>query len=189
MWADFRGFKARIGCDMRKALCGLALLGCVLSTSEASAQFANRSVGLSPGFIKLFAPDVDFQIPITLDGSLYLEAGFDLFIHIPVAIFFWKVGPQGQLGYQYFGTGGQIGIRYLFLEESIRPYIGIDASLVVVVTDPATVYGGPGIVAGIDFFAADTFSIGPRVFFDLFFQLNNPVRAQLGGVVNFSVYF
>jgi outer membrane protein len=176
---------------MRKLLVGLAFAGCLLSTSEAHAQFANRSLGVSPGFMKLFAPDINWIVPITLDGSIYAENGFDIFIHVPVGIAsIVYLRPD----YITFAWGGQIGARYLFLEETIRPYVGVQGTVMFIVRDPAPVmfFGGIGLVAGIDFFASDTFSLGPRAFFDGFLGIEAGVvtwRAQLGGVLNFSVYF
>lgn len=177
---------------MRKALCGLALLGCVLSAPEAHAQFANRSLGISPGFHGLFAPDVSWMIPATLTGSIYAESGFDIFIHIPVGF----AGLKGRVPDPYLtlGWGGQVGARYLFLEESVRPWVGIQASVMFVLQDPDPLifYGGLGASVGIDFFATDTFSIGPRAFFDGFLGVREgraTWRAQLGGNLNLSVYF
>ena len=182
---------------MRKALLGVALLGCVFSTSEAHAQFANRSVGLSPGFFKLFAPDVNWMVPLTLDGSFYAENGFDIFVHAPVAISSIRaVDSTGAANPNYitFGWGLQIGARYLFLEESIRPYVGLQVSAIFILRDPNPVlfYAGPGVTGGVDFFASDTFSIGPRVFYDFFIGVADgqvTLRHQLGGALNFSVYF
>jgi outer membrane protein len=181
---------------MRKALLGVAFFGCVLSTSDAHAQFANKSLGISPGFIWMFSPDVNWVIPVTLDGSFYAENGFDIFLHVPVGITANKarIPVGGPPPYITFAWGLQVGARYLFLEESVRPWAGIEATVMFVLDDPNPVifYGGLGVTAGLDLFASDTFSVGPRVFFDGFLGVSGGVatwRAQLGGAFNLSVYF
>ena len=178
---------------MRKTLVSVAMLGCVLATSEAHAQFANKSLGVSPAFFKIFANDINWAIPLTIDGSFYIENGFDVFAHIPVAIFSTVYADPNtgtvNPSFLVFGTGAQLGVRYLFMEETIRPYLGLQASIMFVFTNPTTFFGGPGIVGGLDIFLSDTVSLGPRAFFDLFLELNRPVRYQVGGAVSISVYF
>jgi outer membrane protein len=192
---------------MRKALLGLAFIGGLLSTSAAHAQFANKSVGISPGFFGLFGPatanacpvcaEINWMIPLTLDASIYTENGFDIYAHAPVAVTSIKsVDSTGALNPNYitFGWGLQIGARYLFSEETIRPWVGLQLSGLFVVRDPNPVmfYAGPGAAVGVDFFVSDTFSLGPRAFFDFFLTFYDGkvyTRFMSGGAVNLSVYF
>jgi outer membrane protein len=190
---------------MRKTLVGLAFMGSLVLTTAAQAQFANRSVGISPGFFGLFGPpancaicaEINWAVPLTLDASFYAENGFDIYAHAPVAVVSIKsIDSTGNLNPSYitFGWGLQIGARYLFSEETVRPWVGLQLSGLFVVRDPNPVmfYAGPGLAAGLDLFVADTFSIGPRAFFDFFITVYDGrvyTRFQAGGAVSFSVYF
>lgn len=178
--------------DMRKLFGVTAVVG-LLFAGDASAQFANRSLGGGLGFIRLFgggAVGVDFAVPLTLEGTLYIENGFDVFAQIPLMIVSTTTTLPGEKGKLVFGTGGHLGVRYLFLEETIRPYVGAEIAGFVLITQPnALVFIGPGAVAGLDFFVADTVSIGARTFFDLFLELNASPRPALGGVFSVAAYF
>jgi outer membrane protein len=196
-----------MGDSMRKVLVGVAFFSCVLFSSASHAQFSNRSVGISPAFFGLFGPatanacpvcaEINWMIPLTLDASFYAENGFDIYAHAPVAITSIKsVDSQGNFNASYitFGWGLQIGARYLFSEETVRPWLGLQLSGIFVIRDPSPVmfYAGPGIAAGLDLFASDTFSIGPRAFFDFFVTFYDGkvyTRFQAGGAISFSVYF
>ncbi len=188
--------------DMRKTLGGLAAVLGMLVAGEADAQFANRSLGGGLGFVKILSTgcgsstscvQLDFAAPLTLEGSLYVENGFDVFLHVPVMIVKVSAGAAGTVTGEgfVFGTGGNLGVRYLFAEESIRPYLGIQLAGIVVLTTPEVgVLVGPGIIAGLDFFVTDTVSIGGRGFFNLFIQgLNVPVRPSFGGGIGVATYF
>jgi outer membrane protein len=167
----------------------------VLLAGEAHAQFANRSLGGGLGFVKFIGgagkAGVDFAAPLTLEGTLYIENGFDVYARIPLMIVQVVTGADTPTGKGLiFGTGGHIGIRYLFLEENIRPYVGVEVAGFVLITKPEVgVLVGPGVCAGLDFFVADTVSIGLRGNFDLFLQLNDPLHPAFGGAVNFAAYF
>jgi hypothetical protein len=50
-------------------------------------------------------------------------------------------------------------------------------------------YAGPGVGAGIDFFVADSISLGLRGTFDLYLTLNAPVLFSVGGGLNATTYF
>src|SRR5688500_9880773 len=96
-------------------------LGVLLCAGTAQAQFANRSLGLSVGYLSLENSDagVDSGVPIGIDASLYIENGFDLTANFQVMIL-------NQLDSQVVGVAPATGIRYLFSEESFRPYAGAD---------------------------------------------------------------
>lgn len=183
--------------DMRKMLGGwVAVLG-LLVAGEAHAQFANRSLGGGLGFVKLLggsslggSTGVDFAVPLTLEGTLYIENGFDIFAHIPIMLVNVTSGAATPSGAGLvFGTGGHLGVRYLFMEETLRPYAGLEIAGFVLITKTTVVFVGPGVVVGVDYFVADTVSIGARGFFDLFIELNVPVRPAFGGGASVAVYF
>ena len=183
--------------DMRKTLGGLLAVVGMLVATEAHAQFANRSLGGGLGFVKLLggsslggATGVDFAVPLTLEGSLYIENGFDIYAHVPIMLVSVTSGAATASGAGLvFGTGGHLGVRYLFLEETVRPYVGLEIAAFVLITKTTVVFAGPGVVAGIDYFVADTVSIGARGFFDLFIELNVPIRPAFGGGASVAVYF
>lgn len=177
---------------MRKLLPFAVVAVVVLASSPARAQFANRQLGLGVGFTKFSNSGLgglDFTVPLTLEGGLYVENGFDLYLRIPL-MFVRSVS-----GVINFGLGGQLGARYLFLEETIRPWVGAHLSFTYLfrgdVGNDANAIFGPGINAGCDFFVTDTVSIGPRLFFDLYVALNtpSPLRPAFGGVVAVNTYF
>lgn len=169
----------------------LAVLGLALLSAPARAQFANRQLGIGVGFTKFTnsgLSGLDFTVPITLEGGLYVENGFDLYLRIPL-MFVRSIS-----GLINFGLGGQLGGRYLFLEETIRPWLGAHLSFTYLFRGEGSegnAIFGPGLNGGVDFFVADTLSIGPRVFFDLYVALNtpNPFRPSFGGVVSINTYF
>ncbi len=183
--------------DMRKTFVGwIAVVGLLVGGS-AQAQFANRSLGAGIGFIKLFggstqgtATGVDYAVPLTIEGSLYIENGFDVFAHIPLMLVSVTRGASTPSGAGLiFGTGGHLGVRYLFSEETLRPYVGLELAGFVLLTSSPVVFVGPGVVGGLDYFIADTVSIGARGFFDLFIELNVPLRPAVGATVSVAVYF
>ena len=110
--------------DMRKTFGGwVAVLG-LLVAGSAHAQFANRSLGGGLGFVKLLggsslggSTGVDFAIPLTLEGSLYIDSGFDIYLRIPVMLTESPTGAATASGRgQVYGSGGSLGVRYLLLE-------------------------------------------------------------------------
>ena len=126
---------------MCKTLGGLiAVLG-MLVAGEAQAQFANRSLGGGLGFVKLLGGGslgVDFAAPLNLEGSLYIENGFDVFVQIPLMLVSVAQGAATPSGAGLvFGTGGHLGVRYLFSEETIRPYVGLELAGFVLLTASA----------------------------------------------------
>lgn len=183
--------------DMRKQIGGWVVVLGMLMAGSAHAQFANRSLGAGLGFIKLFGgttragvTGIDFAVPLTLEGSLYIENGFDIFAHVPLMLVNVTSGAATTSGAGLiFGTGGHLGVRYLFSEETLRPYVGLEAAAFVLLASTTVILGGGGVIAGIDYFVADTVSIGARGFFDLFIELNVAPRPAVGGALTVGVYF
>ncbi len=185
-----------------KVLCPLLLAFSLAwaSPAHASASFANRSLGLGLSGFKFIGDGdlVDFGLPISLEGSYYIDSGFVLFLNASVTFFYQRkfVLPGGEGGL-VLGGGGQVGLRYLFLEENIRPFVDLYAAVLGIGRDETLqgtgtapkVFGGPGVAAGVDFFVAESISVGPRAFVDLFITLNFPPRFALGGQVNVATYF
>ena len=173
---------------------GAVALVVTLWAPEALAQYANRSLGGGAGFIGLSGGDqnagLGYTVPIYLEGHLYIENGFDLFINIPGMIVYTDVGAgtttdKGLV----FGTGGDLGVRYLFLEENVRPWLGLYLTGLVVFRNPTTVLVGPGAALGLDYFINDSTSIGIRAFFNLYLELNASPTFGTGAAANVAFYF
>jgi outer membrane protein len=180
--------------DMRSRRFGWVVAVAVLTGSAAHAQFANKRIGFELGGMSFKDNEIKAGLLAQLEGSYYIENGFEVGLRVPFYLFFTV-----QSNRQLFGTGGQLYVRYLISEEALRPWVGVDLDVAVVLRppDPAfpdqqqTVFWGPGITAGLDYFLADTVSIGIRPFFTLYIALNNnqPVRPGFGGSAAVHFYF
>ena len=190
---------------MRKAvlLAALLIVALVSARAEASASFANRALGLDFAGFKIFGDSNLVQygiVPIGLQGAIYLDNGFEAVLRVQLMLFYQSnfVGSTGGGPGFIWGGGGQVGARYLFLEENIRPYaelhlavlgIGRSESTGTEATSAPAVFVGPGVALGVDFFVADSISLGARGFFDFFLTLNSPPRTALGGAITVATYF
>lgn len=192
---------------MRKTLPMVVAAVAVLAASECRAQsFGNKSLGLGAGFLGLNGGDrepVNWAFSATLEGELYIDSGFQAYLRIPFMLAHQSCCVTGSAAPLreglVIGTGGQLGVRYMFLEEAIRPYVGLHMSGLYFARDGATYADGsaltgnfqfgPGVCAGIDFFVAESISLGARGFFDLYIVLNAPVRFAGGGNLVVATYF
>ena len=185
-WAPFMG----------KSRFGLVLLLALVGGQEARAQFANRRIGFELGGFTFNDREVTAGLSVQLEGTFYIENGFDVGLRIPATLLLTR-----QANKQLFGTGGQLYARYLFSEETLRPYAGLAIYVLVIIrgSDPANpdsggnqqVFFGPQAFAGIQDFPIDTVSIGARGFFTLYFAVNNSnaIRPGGGGFLNVHFYF
>lgn len=174
----------------------------VLAASTAHAtSFANRGLGLGIGFMKIISDDStvpEFCVPLWLEGSYYAENGFDVYVRIPLALASVKVGAATASGAGLVvATGGQAGVRYLFMEETLRPFVSLHLSGIYVIR-PTGMGGidvgsnllvGPGVGAGVEYFVSDSISLQARGFFDWFIALNAPQRFSVGGTLTAATYF
>ncbi|MBL9037854.1 MAG: hypothetical protein JNG84_04995 [Archangium sp.] len=180
----------------------IAMLSAVMlaSSAWASASFANRSLGVSVSGFKLVSDSelIDWGVPISIEGGYYLDNGFEAFVRASFMFAYQRafVQANGEGGIVIAG-GGQVGLRYLFSEESLRPYVDLHFAGFYVSRD-ATLQGtgvapnglwGPGVSVGLDYFVGDSISIGGRAYVDLFIALNTPLRWALGGGLNVATYF
>ncbi len=191
---------------MRKTLklSMLLLAMCGATQALASASFANRSLGAGVSFIKIVGESslgTDWFVPISLEGGLYIDNGFEVFLRPQFFLAQATFGAPTPSGAGLvIGGGGQLGVRYLFLEESIRPYMGLHLSAIVLSRCPSTVpcsemqtqavaYPGAGVEVGSDFFVGESVSLGIRGLVDLYIQLNRPVMFGIGGGLYATTYF
>lgn len=171
---------------MRAFFVLLLLVVGVLFAPAAQAQFANRSIGLSAGYLSL-TPDagIDQGIPLSFDASLYIEGGFDFVASVPLMIL-----REPGTGRQVIGMAPSTGIRYLFSEESVRPYVEADLSYLHVFRPEGTTnFVGIGPSAGIDVFVGDTVSVGLRGVYTFYLALNTPVTSSFGALAGLKTYF
>lgn len=165
-----------------------ALLAALLWAAPASAQFANRSLGLTVGYMDIDDADrLDNGVPIGLMGSLYIENGFEAVAHFDVMILKEQIASGNK---QVVGIAPSIGVRYLFSEEQIRPYAGLDLSFLMTFRDAGVkAYFGLGPNLGIDFFVTSSVSLGVRAQYNLYLTLNAPVQNSIAGQVVAATYF
>lgn len=172
---------------MRRAFFALAAAVVSLAASPAQAQFANKSIGFSLGYMRLFNDQVpiDYGIPIGIEGSLYIENGFDVLAHFQA-----MVVNDRSTNTQLVGIAPTVGVRYLFSEESTRPYGGADVSFLHIfgTTQYANFVGlGPNV--GVDHFVSDSVTLGLRVQYNLYLGLNTPVEQSLGASALVATWF
>ncbi len=189
---------------MRKVvLLAPLLVGALLAPrADASASFANRSLGIDFAGFKITGDNglVDFGlVPLGLQGAVYLDNGFEAVLRVQLMLLYQLqfVGRPPGPGFVW-GGGGQVGARYLFLEESIRPYGELHLAVLGIgrvespdneASQAPAVFVGPGVALGVDFFVADSISVGGRGFFDLFLSLRAPPRTSFGGAITAATYF
>jgi outer membrane protein len=180
---------------MRKSGIRLVLFLALVAGTNAFAQFANKRIGFELGGLSFTDRELTFGLAAQLEGNIYIENGFDVGLRVPFILFFTR----GSETKQEFGTGGQLYVRYLFSEESLRPYVSVQLDVLVVIRGQVMgdmsanqiVFWGPGAALGLDYFVGDSVSIGARGFFTLYIALNNdqPIRPSGGGYANIAFYF
>jgi outer membrane protein len=180
------GYAARVRGTMRTLLCALGLAVALLGASPAHAQFANRSLGLSLGYMNFQqTAELEGGLFLGFDGSLYIENGFDL-VSLTKLTF-----PKDPLTRKrVVGVAPSLGIRYLFLEESFRPYAGSDISYLFVFRENRTdQYVGLGPNVGFDFFVGDSVSLGLRGQYNFYIALNEKTKTSLTLSAGAAAYF
>jgi outer membrane protein len=167
---------------MRPLLCVLFLL----SATSAHAQYANHSLGLSAGYMR-FAEDSQLEpgLFLGLEGSYYLDAGFELVSLTKLAL------PRDPVsGDRVLGLAPSAGLRYLFAEENVRPYLGTDVSyLMVFKTAGMQQYMGVGPNVGVDLFVGESTSLGARAQYNFYVRLNEPLQTSLTFSLGAATYF
>ncbi|MEN9796483.1 MAG: hypothetical protein RL653_179 [Pseudomonadota bacterium] len=170
---------------MRTLVLLAAFCSGLLFAPHAHAQFANRSIGLSAGYLRLGIDGLDWGVPVGIDASVYIENHFDLVFHLYGMILNDSTRPR-----QFVGIYGATGVRYLFNEETIRPYAGLDLGYFqTFAREPAANLVGLTPNVGVEWMAGDTWSIGARGQFTGYFMLNQPLQTSAGLHLQLSTWF
>lgn len=171
---------------MRSWLFALTVCATLFIGTRADAQFANKSLGLGVGYMALnFENLVDRAIPLGLEGSIYIENGFDVVAHVYMMLLNSPVYAK-----QYLGVFGSGGVRYLFSEETLRPYVGLELGYFQTFGfEPTLNRVGLSPNVGVEYFVADTVSIGVRGQFTAYWLLNAPVSTSLGAHAHIATWF
>ena len=166
------------------------IFAALLTSTLAHAQYAPHSLGAGPHVSGVMGTG-RVMGGISLEGTQYLESGFEFFIRVPLLIAETPVGADTPSGAgRVFSTGGSLGVRYLFVEGMVRPWVALQLSGVVLATKPEAIWFlGTGTTVGIDWVVSESWSIGARGIYDVFIDLNGPWRHQLGGTLMVSVLF
>lgn len=172
---------------MRTYLCAFGLLAVLLGAAPAHAQFSNRSLGLSLGYMDFNrTAGLDRTPFLGLDASLYVENGFEV---VSLSKLMFPTDTYASPKKRVVGLAPSLGVRYLLLEESIRPYIGADISYLIVFKDSISNFVGIGPNAGVDFFVTDSVSLGLRVQYNFYIALNEDTQKSLTGSLGAAAYF
>ena len=172
---------------MRQILCTIALFGALLASAPAHAQYQDHSLGLSIGYMKMNVNDngIDHAIPIGIEATLYIDAGWEMVSH-----FDFMIVTQQPVDQQALAVAPTIGFHYLFSEEELRPYLGLDLSYLHIFSDFGTDnFFGLGPNVGVDYFINESVSIGLKAQYNLYLALNNPVENSFGAELLAKTYF
>ncbi len=196
------GWEVRCPTMAKKLSTWVLVVGLLCGTQAfASASFANRNLGLGVGGFGIVgnstAVGIDWGVPITLEGGFYIESGFEVFLRIPLLFAYQKYGVTADDGPGIvIASGGQFGLKYMFMEESIRPYVTLHVAGLYFIRDEKlnngrlnNFFAGPGVSGGVDFFVGESISLGVRTYVDMYVTLNKPVSFALGGGACVTTYF
>lgn len=164
------------------------LLSLCFAVPLARAQYQPNLLTVAPAVEVVLGP-ADVHAGLLLEYSRYLESGFDFYARVPVLLTHTPAGADTPSGSGWVvSTGLSLGVRYLFLEEQVRPWLGLHAASTLLGTTPSlSWYVGPGTSAGLDVVLSESFVVGARVTWDVFIVLNGPWRQQLQGALTLSV--
>jgi outer membrane protein len=157
----------------------LAALMC-LAAPAARAQFNNSQLGAGPAFNSVIGQGP--QYGLFIEYGRYLESSFEFFARAPVLIVETPSGANTPTGQgRVFGTGLSLGVRYLFNEDTLRPWVGLQLTGSVLITQPQVAWFlGGGTSLGLDWVLSESFALGVRGSYDVFVELNQPWRHQVG---------
>jgi outer membrane protein len=193
---------------MKGLVLGLAL-GVTLFSTQASAQFQNKSLGLEIGYLaplKVCSTCVAFGVPFGLSFTYYLENHFDMVFEGDAIIASQNQPLTGSGQSNIWGFKVvPIGVRYLFMEETFRPYAGLDTSFVYFFanknldaqglalpsfgTSNSSVFLGLGPNAGFDYFLTESVSVGVKARFCVYLALDFTATTTFDATARVATYF
>jgi outer membrane protein len=166
----------------------VALLGVMafLAAGQVRAQFANRSLGFSGGYMSLTEPTLDRGIPLGLMATFYMDDGWEMTFRAHGLIVTLATG-----GTQTFAVDGGAGIRKLFLQESFRPYLGAELSYLQVFLPGggAINYAAASPAVGFDYMLGSQLSVGPRGQFNVYWFLNRSLAFAWALTLEVAAYY
>ena len=155
----------------------------------AQAQYDNHRMGAGAGAMYFAARDKNAVwgfVPLAPEYSLYIENGFDVGLQVPLVILYDTENNNRQ----YFAMGLSANFRYLIMEETLRPYVGAQlGGIYIFGRAERSFFFDIGPMVGIDFFVSDAWSLGPRLFANLHWALNERLRYSIGMFFTFHTYF
>lgn len=172
----------------RTALCAIAFATCALAPCLARAQFANHSIGLEVGGLYIANPsaqNIGSGGGIGIDSTLYIESGFDLVFRVLLTI-----NRQWQPEANVIGILPTVGFRYLFSEDTIRPYLGLSLAYLGMLTGAAdTSHVNVVPTAGVEFFVSNNTALSIQAEYHLIIALNSPLEHAIVGLARVGWYF
>jgi outer membrane protein len=171
---------------MRTLFCALGLFVALLWASPAHAQYDNNSLGLSLGYMDFNrTAGLEGGFFVGFDASLYIESGFEV-----VSLTKLTFPKDPATDKRVIGVAPSLGLRYLFLEESFRPYAGTDISYLLVFRENSTGnYVGLGPNGGFEYFVGDSVSVGLRGQYNFYIALNEKTQTSLTFGATAAAYF
>ena len=151
------------------------------------AQPLERSLGVSLGLISVngAVAGISREYPFGIDGSLYLDRGFELLAHLTVVLM-----RQPDRGRSVVGIAPALGLRYLFWEELIRPYVGASLGYQHIFSiDESSNFVGAGANSGLEVLATETVAVGLRTQLNAWVSPGASVVTSFGALINCAVYF
>jgi outer membrane protein len=168
---------------LARALALCAMLG----GGAAHAQFANRAIGFSVGYLQLNDNIINRAFPVGLMGTAYLEDGWEATVRVHGLIVTLQL-----TGLQAFAVDGGLGIRYLFLQEQFRPYAGLELSYFQLLGDAAgglLNYVGVSPAVGFDLMLGPQVSVGPRGQVNVYWMINRTLNIAYQATVELGFHF
>lgn len=161
----------------------LALLG----ARSAHAQVPEAGLGLVVGYasVNRAVAGIAHAFPFSLQGTLYLDRRLELIAELPVQL----LRLDGRSGV-VVGIAPSLGIRYLFWDELIRPYLGLQLGyLRLFDIDGASNFVGPALNLGIEVLATETVAIGVRSQFNIWAAPGTSALMSFGSYLTATRYF
>jgi outer membrane protein len=172
---------------MNRLLFLLAASGALLVSGEARAQLANHSVRFSIGYLDLknTGSSMDWGVPIGLGYTGYIASHWEWSMDAQMMILTEPIANR-----QVIGAAGGPGLRYVFMEEQLRPYIGVDLDYLHIFDLPGTSnWVGMGPRVGFDYFVTDSLSLGLAGQSNLYWMLNAPLQTSVALNGSLSAWF